>query len=364
MKEAFHGVSKALNSNLLLSPKVPIALWPTFLSPGSRIISRGPLTRLCLPPVNQLSKYLHEKIGPFFKDICSSTDNPKCLHIDEEYDPETLVRLSIEYDPKGKGIFGTCPSCTTITDVERHILWRRLNDKSTQLAGATEECPRIIIVCDGGCNGLRIFFGGGSYYQVEDVIKQFWHRPELSKDNCWSSTTEIGISAVVVISVDSSKNSNNSRNKTGFILNACLYHNPYCKFNLSNKDVELISEVVASLPLPLRSANNALRLMHENSISLRHLGYLNMKQSHTEQSVEMSAIDLLKILSGELSISEFCRSYTLPVNPFKEALTKFQTIKSLKISAADNRDDDKVTIVFGPCDAAVGPFTVPAKDEV
>jgi hypothetical protein len=77
----------------------------------------------------------------------------------------------------------------------------------------------------------------------------------------------------------------------------------------------------------------------------------------------MSGVELLRILSGELSLEGFCRNYNLPSNPFKDALMRFQTIKSVKVEPAANRDDDKVVIEFGLHDAAIGPFRVPAGDK-
>ena len=116
---------------------------------------------------------------------------------------------------------------------------------------------------------------------------------------------------------------------------------------------ELLSKVVSRLPVPIESPANVLRLVATNPISSRHIGGFTMKQN----GIEMSGVELLRILSGELSIEEFCRNYNLSSNPFKDALKKFQTIKSVKVEPAVNRDDDKIVIEFGMHDAAIGPFS-------
>ena len=77
----------------------------------------------------------------------------------------------------------------------------------------------------------------------------------------------------------------------------------------------------------------------------------------------MSGVELLRILSGELSIEEFCRNYSFRSNPFKDALMRFQTIKSVKVEPIADRDDDKIIIQFGTHDAAVGPFRVLEDDK-
>ncbi len=79
----------------------------------------------------------------------------------------------------------------------------------------------------------------------------------------------------------------------------------------------------------------------------------------SHNKIEMSGVELLRILSGELSLKEFCRNYDFPSNPFKNALMRFQTIKSVRVEPASDRDDDKIIIEFGSQDAAIGPFIVP-----
>ncbi len=317
------------------------------------------LKRLSLPPSSQLSEYLHTKVCPFFKELRTSPDRPNCLHIDEQYDPETTVRFSIAYTPEGSGFSGTYPSYTTITDIERHVLWRRLIEKSEQFALATEEFPRILFVCDGGCAALSDSLGGGSEYHFEEVLDHFWRRPEFSKDRRWFWITEEGISAVVVLSIESINAPLGFLNQSEFISKARLYSNPYSRFPLNEMSTELLNKVVSRLPAPIESPSNVLRLVGSNPISSRHLGVFTMKQN----GIVMSGVDLLRILSGELSIEEFCRNYNLPSNPFKDALMRFQTIKSVKVEAAANRDDDKIVIEFGTHDAAIGPFRVPEGDK-
>lgn len=108
------------------APRTPGAWGPLHLSSRLRIINRGPLTRLTLPPSTRLNEYLHAKACPFFQELCKSPDKPNCLRIDEQYDPEIKVRFSITYNPNGKGFSGSYPSYTTVTDIDRHVLLRRL----------------------------------------------------------------------------------------------------------------------------------------------------------------------------------------------------------------------------------------------
>lgn len=338
------------------APKSSVTfMGPFHLSSRLRPINRGSLTRLLLPPLDDLSAYLHSKVCPFFKKLSSCPDRPDSLDIDEQYDPETKVRFSIRYTPAGHNFSGSYPSYTTITDIDRHVLWRRLIEKREQFAHATEEFPRILFICDGGCAALRDSSASASEYRFHEVLDHFWRRPEYSEDRGYFSTIEEDISAVVGLSIESSWALFRFPNRTEYTLKAQLYLNPYCRFPLDGKSAELLNKVVSKIPVPIETPENVLRSVSSNPTSSRQLGVFTMSAKH----VEMSAVALLRILSGELSAEEFCHEYQFDFNPFKNALMKFQTIKSVRLEPATNRDDDKIVIEFGTYDAAIGPFRVP-----
>lgn len=342
-------------------PHKTAGFWgPFHLSSRLRPINRGSLKRLSLPPLSYLGEYLYAKVCPFFKELRASPDKADCLQINEQFDPQTTVRFSIIYSPEGHELCGSYPSYTTITDIESHVLWRRLIEKSEkQFAYATEEFPRILFVCDGGCAALSDSFFGASEYRPEEVLDHFWRRPKLSEDHRWLWVTEEGISAVVVLSIEANNAPLGVSFQREFILKARLYSNPYCRFPLDEMSAELLRKVVSKLPAPIESPANVLRLVEVNPFASRHMEVFTM----AENSIEMSGVDLLRILSGELSIEEFCRDNGLPSNPFRDAIMRYQTIKSVKVEPVANRDDDKIIIEFRMHDAAIGPFKVPADDK-
>jgi len=137
------------------SHKIPSSWGPFILSSRLRPINRRPVKRLALPPADRLSEYLHEKVGPFFKELSTFPDRSNRLDIDEQYNQNITVRFSLSYYPNRKGFSGGHLSYTTITDIESHVLWRRLIEKSEQFSHATEALPRVLFVCDGGCEALR-----------------------------------------------------------------------------------------------------------------------------------------------------------------------------------------------------------------
>jgi hypothetical protein len=340
-------------------PQATSFCWPLHLSSKLRPINRGSLKRLALPPSSKLSEYLCKKVLPFFEEIRLSPNNPRTLHVNEQYNPEIAVCFTITYTPNGVGLTGSHPSYTTVTDIESHVLWRRLIEKSEQFSLATEELPRILFVCDASCAVLTESLGGGFEYRLEEVLGHFWRRPKFSEDQNWAWITEEGISAVLALSIEPVNVPSFFPNRREFILKAHLYPNPYCRFPLNKTSVELLRQVASRLPVPIESPANVLRSISVNPISSRHIGGFTMGGN----DIEMSGVELLRILAGELSLEDFCRNYNFQSNPFKDALKRFQTIKSVQVEPAANRDDHTIIIRFGPHDAAIGPFRAPESDK-
>lgn len=339
------------------APKPSIPFMGFFhLSSRLRPINRGSLRRLLLPPLDDLKTYLHSKVSPFFKKLSSYPSMPDVLHIDEQYDPETKVCFSVTYSPEGGPYSsGSYTSYTTISDIERHVLWRRLIEKRDQFAHATEEFPRVLFVCDGGCAALNNSGASASDYLFQEVFDHFWRRPEYSEGRGYFWIIEESISAIVGLSIESSWSPFRFPNRTEYTSKAQLYLNPYCRYPLDGKSTELLKDVVSSIPVPIESPANVLRSLGVNPTSSRKLGVFSMSANH----VEISAVDLLRILAGELSVEDFCHEHGFDFNPFKNALMKFQTIRSVRLEPVANRDDDKIVIEFATHDAAIGPFKVP-----
>lgn len=75
--------------------------------------------------------------------------------------------------------------------------------------------------------------------------------------------------------------------------------------------------------------------------------------------IEISGLDLLRILSGDLSMEDFCHDHSLPSNPFKDALRRCQTIESVEVEPVSDRDDDRAIFHLREYDTAIAPFRMP-----
>lgn len=280
--------------------KIPGYWGPFHLSSRLRPINRGSLKRLALPPVNCLSEYLHEKLYPFFQELHLFPDRSTRLDVNEEYNQEIIVRFSLSYIPSGTVLRGSYPSYTTITDIESHVLWRRLIEKVEQFSDAKkEEFPRVLFICDGGCAALQdSSMSGSDEYRCEELLDHFWRRPVFSEDQHLSCEVEEDISGVVVLSIEQINTTLFFPGRRDFMLKPKLYSNPHSRFPLDEITVELLNKVVSRLPTPVESPGNVMRAIRANQIPSRHLGGFTM--SHNK--IEMSGVELLRILSGELSL--------------------------------------------------------------
>lgn len=329
---------------------------PIHLSYRLRPINRRPIKRLALPPVDQLSEYVHKKVSPFFEKLHMFPDEPAHIEVNEQYNQNITVRFFLSYNPSGNGFYGNYPSYNMITDMESHVLWRRLIEKSNQFSHANENSPRILFVCDGDCAALQdSSISGPNEYRCDEMINHFWRRPISSKDYHNSWIVDKNISAIVVLPIVPINAMSYFPDRRDFTLKPKFYLNPYCCFPVDRRTVELLQKVVEILPVPVESPGNVIRTIRSNNIPYRRLGVLTMNYN----SIEMSGVELLRILSGDLSLEDFCKNYDFPTNPFKNALMSFQSIKSVKVEAIPDRDDDKIVIEFGFHDPALGPFVVP-----
>jgi hypothetical protein len=336
-------------------PNTPGCWGPLHLSCRLHPISRRPIKRLALPPDEHLREYLYKKASSFFRQLHVFPGRPTGIHVDEEYKGGMRVRFSLSYNPQGGDLTGSYPSYTTITDMESHVLWGRLTDKSHQFRLAEEQIPRVVFVCDGGCDALHHRVTGGNY-ACDELISHFWRRPVWSEDDGWSWVVEKGISAIVLLPIASINPSFGCPNRRDFVVKPELYLNPHSCVPLDEHAIRLLGKVASNLPVAVESPANVIRAIRIGQVPSRHLGYFTMKADHI---IEMSGVELLRILAGDLSLEEFCTDYSFSSNPFKDALKRCQLIKSVKVEPITDRDDDRVIIEFGPHDPALGAFLVP-----
>ncbi|WP_321419666.1 hypothetical protein [uncultured Desulfobacter sp.] len=284
--------------------------------------------RLALPPLDDLETYLQDKVYPFFNRLKRFPTEQHNYSVDEYYDPKTKVKFWLEFKPKQNFYSNSYDSFTQITDIKSHVLWRRLEDKENhQFKNATEDSVRIIFICDNGCSALK--------RNPKDVLDYFWN---------YSNS----ISAAVVLSIGS---------ETPINLRSLIYYNPNCPYRLTESHTEFLKDILNKVPKPINSPENALNSIRMNLKATTHLGGLVV----SDNKIQMSGIELLKILAGKMSLDSFCEGNSLDNNPFEDKINNLKTIKNIEVVPCDGKDDDIVTIEFRNEDSALDVFKIPGN---
>jgi len=284
--------------------------------------------RLALPPLNQLEAYLQNKVRPFFDRLKRLPSEQHSYSVDEYYDSKTKVKFLLRFKPKQSLYINSYDSFTHITDIKSHVLWRRLEDKENhQFKNATEEAARIIFICDNGCSALKS--------SPKNILDYFWN---------YSNS----ISAAVVLSIGSESRIN---------LRSAIYYNPNCPYSLTESHTEFLKDLLNKIPQPINSPENTLTSIRRNPKATTHLGGLVV----SDNKIQMSGIELLKILAGKMSLNSFCEANSLDNNPFEDKINNLKTIKNIEVVPCDGRDDDIVTIEFRNDDSALDIFKIPGN---
>jgi hypothetical protein len=101
---------------------------------------------------------------------------------------------------------------------------------------------------------------------------------------------------------------------------------------------------------------NAYHRARESIYEFGNKGNLAMSRSQ----ITMSSRQLLEILAGRTTVSEFNEQYKM-ANPFEQKLSNGQMITKIVVNTDENDNDDSITFQFGASDPAISPFTVPNK---
>ncbi len=301
-----------------------------------RVHNRG-ITRLLLPPVEVLEEWVKQRLAVFFEKIREHPDKPEKLWVDEPYDENRRVKFSLSYSPNGNSLTGSHPSADSIDDAERHVLWRRLQDKKLQFANMTENVPRILIVCDGGSSALRNI--KDSYNNsAADLVHHFFERPGYDKQSddmvLW---VERDISAVLLLTTKE-KDEGFSRPSGKHKIEVELVNNPHATHKIDNSTISVLNRLLDAMPNPMEPPYNALSALKYSALETRRYGSISYNGNG---SITVSLFRTLEMLAGTRQPTKYFDSQ-LP-NPFAGPIS----IARVEIESCSDLDDDKATFYFG-----------------
>lgn len=321
-------------------------------------IQYGPIIRLKLPPVADLEPWTRNKLKRFFEAIQHDPTRPRRVHVDEPFDKKTDVEFTLSFRPGSRNHSWSHASHLSLVGIRKHVAWNGLLRKSDQFRGATEPFPRVVILCDSDCAGLKTR-ESGSGNSTAKLINYFWHRPEkepATGELSWF--TETDISAVLVLTIeDQSVSFLGGRDPLS--VKSKLFHNPYATYPLDACHEAILERMVAELPKPIKTPLNALAHIKNNPLSTRNSCGFSLTGV---SQIKISSVDLLKVLAGEKPASQFGSPY-MP-NPFKLALERGRSIKSVSVEPCPDQDFDQVTIELNEPDVALAPYQMPGKGDL
>jgi hypothetical protein len=300
--------------------------------------------KLNLPPKNQISKFIKEKLASFVTEIKQKPLKPSFINIDEN-----SVKIKIKYNPKEKRLFfGDHPSYSTPYSLTRNPIYNRLKKKTEQLDQCSFKGKKGIILCDGGCNILNKDYGY-SYlnYNQAQIIEYFFNRNS-------------SISFILTVSV--AEGSGLSHFQRTRYTKVCFFANSKAVNKISQIDKNCFESLKNYLPKPINTAVNAIYQLKGDN---RHIG-LSFHGGSTMKSneIKISSRSLVQLLAGTIEQKKFLEDHgfitseqtSVPTNFFLNQLTQGKMIEDIEVEKVGNEDDDWVVFKFGQPDPAISQY--------
>lgn len=303
-------------------------------------------TRLKLPKVAELDKFLAEHVGPWFRRIVEETETRATLVVQEPG-----VAFSLAYDEKSQHGGGGYPAYTAAQSRTQNPVYSALKAKAGQLkkSGANEPCG--IFLCDGGCQLLSK--PGRQIQQVglDEVIAEFFRQ--------YSS-----VSFVVVLVFPQPRAEPFTGITKELKITGQLYLNPRAANALPGQElIELINRGLAALPKPVATPRDALHwIARARGPEGQTYSIIHYSGGLMTESVKLSARQIQELLAGRTTAQELFSQFDSPGrpfrNPFEAALQQGLTIDSVKLTKQTDADDDLMEISFGLVDPAISKLKV------
>lgn len=287
--------------------------------------------RLKLPPRSRWRESLfNAAFGAFLRDVKTE---PEKKHAYDAVSPGVGVHIS--YDPAKRGFSGGSHMVYTLSpSIQGNPVYAALKSKGDQIKKAGYAGPAGVFVCDGDCNLLTANPPSWSSFSVHDIVQEICRQ----FDSIWF---------VVVLGIGA--------DGTRLSIKPKIYLSAKKRGYDFSRLLETLRAICASFPEVRNTPINAKHQIKSKRVSGRYYGRLTQGGN-----VEMSAREMLEILAGTKPVSDFEQNYgmTTDANPFKRMLREGRLISKVTVERIPGRDDDKVTIEFGPPDPAVSKFRV------
>ncbi len=275
----------------------------------------------------------------------------------ERYIKKTdLLDIVISYDPSLKGQWGNYPCYQKAHSLTKNPIYNNLKRKTVQLKKTEFEGPKIIILCDGDCEGLRSISNSNFNFGTLEIINNFL------KENS-------SISAVITIHIERSLipfyGIGSPLIRTNFIENLDST-NP-----LNIKLLSRLHYLPQFLPKPVDDVRNAINRLKDKEYRKEGVSFYG-GFSVTHKSIRISSRALLELLSGRKDFEEFQKDHSWfgasgkeqkTPNYFERKLREGRLFSNIYLEKSNEEDDDWITFEFGDPDPAIFNFIVSQKEK-
>jgi hypothetical protein len=308
--------------------------------------------RLLLPAKSKLREFFGRRFQDFLNEVARF---PEREHSFEEKTEQ--VDIQIRYIPGQQFFFGSSPAYTNITSLKRNPLSHALKDKVQKFKESGYHGYKIVFVCDGRSDSLRMLVSQGDGRQgAMSVIDKFFRE-------------HFSIDLLVVIGID-------RRDEFPFlygmgkpVLRLQSFENPRHQRPETQLINELLCQLTELIPPPCSDIINAIHHLQsqEKWVSISLKGGFEM----TLEEVRLSVRAIQELLAGHLTQEEFFKLHGMIDmqgtrgirNPFERALAEGRLIESTAVETNSDKDDDWLIFRFGEPNPAISRFRVPRKSE-
>src|SRR6266850_3132412 len=306
--------------------------------------------RLLLPAKSKLEEFFGRRFQVFLNEVARF---PEQEHSFEEKTEQ--VDVQIRYIPGQEIFFGSSFSYTNITSLTRNTLSNALKKKVQKFKKSGYHGYKIVFVCNGGSDSLRLLVSQGYGRQgAMSVIDKFFR--------AYSS-----IDLVVVMGIDRDESPFFGIGMGKPVLRLQSFENPRHQHPETQLINELLCQLTDLIPPPCSDVVNAIHHLQSKArqVGISSKGGLKM----TSAEVRLSVRVIQELLAGRLTQEEFFKLHGMIDmqgtrgigNPFERALAEGRLIESTTVEANSDKDDDWLVFRFGESDPAIFRFRVPSK---
>ncbi|MEG9433104.1 hypothetical protein [Terriglobus sp. ADX1] len=305
--------------------------------------------RLQLPPVTQMKEILQDEEFQDFLRVVKTTGIKASFRLVRK-SPQIDVAFIYESGiGNGHATVGAYVSYTSTTAKDDNPLFNALKSKAKQLKKSGYVGLRGIIVCDRDATILREM-SNWSTFTKHEVVNEFFRQNS-------------SVNFVLTIAIDTSFGVF-SRFERAY--KAELFVNANEIPNWATELKELFDAMVVRLPAIQQTPQNSdLEMKHHQATitDAPYRGGWSMKYGTGSVEVTISTRELLDLFAGRLSFESFDRHHTESgKNVFARLRESGHLISGVSVEKCRDEDDDKITFLFGPKDAAVAKFQSRRRD--